>query len=52
LEIIISILDGIFEAYQLDYSPIGTQSTGFLPNALIIPAQQNQKMFFRKLIQR
>ncbi|SMC45758.1 SusC/RagA family TonB-linked outer membrane protein [Chryseobacterium sp. YR221] len=24
-------VDGIFESYQLQYSPIGTQSTGFLP---------------------
>ncbi|KFF08284.1 SusC/RagA family TonB-linked outer membrane protein [Chryseobacterium luteum] len=25
-------IDGIFESYQLDYSPIGAQTTGFLPD--------------------
>lgn len=25
-------VDGIFESYQLEYSPIGAQSTGFLPD--------------------
>lgn len=27
-------VDGIFESYQLSYSPIGTQSTGFLPGVI------------------
>lgn len=27
-------VDGVFESYQLSYSPIGTQSTGFLPGVV------------------